>query len=74
MCGKLLMAATGVEDIMGTGCDIKQPLRGSKNQMMIRFDAQMSYDIEDDTTQWERTTLVLVRAQVELLLNKSICL
>ena len=48
--------------------DIKKPLRGSKNQMMIRFDAQMSYDIEDDMdmTQWERTTLALVRAQVVL--------
>ena len=46
--------------------DIKKPLRGSQNQMMIRFDAQMSYDIEDDMAQWERTTLVLVRAQVVL--------
>ena len=48
--------------------DIKKPLRGSKNQMMNRFDAQMSYDIEDDTdmTQWERTTLAVVRAQVFL--------
>ena len=48
--------------------DIKKPLRGSENQMMIRFDAPMSYDIEDDMdmTQWERTTLALVRAQVVL--------
>ena len=35
--------------------DIKKPLRGSKKQMKIRFDAQMSYVIEDDMdmTQWE---------------------
>ena len=48
--------------------DIKKPLRGSKKQMKIRFDAQMSYVIEDDMdmTQWEWTTLALVRAQVVL--------
>lgn len=44
--------------------DIKKPKRGLQNQMMLRFDAQMSYDIEDEMAQWERTTPALVRAQV----------
>ena len=45
--------------------DLKKPKKGSKSTMMVRREAQEHADIDDDEhrTQWERTTMAIVRRQ-----------
>ena len=44
---------------------VEKPKPGIKSTMMLRFEEQRDYDIEEDEhmTSWERTTLAMVRRQ-----------